>query len=45
KHKLRLWLGKEADGSVHTTTPGKVPKEEHGELERLEKLMNKYERR
>lgn len=24
KHKLRLWLGKEADGSVHTATPGKV---------------------
>ncbi|GJT59161.1 phosphatidylinositol 3-kinase, root isoform [Tanacetum coccineum] len=45
KHKLRLWLGKEADGSVHTTTPGKVPKKERGELERLEKLVNKYERR
>ncbi|GJW71297.1 phosphatidylinositol 3-kinase, root isoform [Tanacetum coccineum] len=45
KHKLRLWLGKEADGSVHTTTPGKVPKEERGELERLEKFVNKYERR
>nr|GEY03891.1 phosphatidylinositol 3-kinase, root isoform isoform X1 [Tanacetum cinerariifolium] len=44
KHKLRLWQGKEADGSVHTTTPGKVPKEERGELERLEKLVNKYER-
>lgn len=24
KHKLRLWVGKEADGSVNTTTPGKV---------------------
>lgn len=24
KHKLRLWLGKEADGSVRTSTPGKV---------------------
>ncbi|KAK3017117.1 hypothetical protein RJ639_006967 [Escallonia herrerae] len=44
KHKLRLWLGKEADGSICTTTPGKVPKEERGELERLEKLVNKYER-
>nr|GEY41186.1 phosphatidylinositol 3-kinase, root isoform [Tanacetum cinerariifolium] len=40
-----LWKGKEADRSVHTTTLGKVPKEEHGELERLEKLVNKYERR
>ncbi|CAK9182753.1 unnamed protein product [Ilex paraguariensis] len=44
KHKLRLWPGKEADGSICTTTPGKVPKEERGELERLEKLVNKYER-
>ncbi|XP_059656126.1 phosphatidylinositol 3-kinase, root isoform isoform X2 [Cornus florida] len=44
KHKLRLWPGKEADGSIHTTTPGKVPKEERGEVERLEKLVNKYER-
>ncbi|KAL7609297.1 phosphatidylinositol 3-kinase, root isoform [Lactuca sativa] len=44
KHKLRLWQGKEADGSIHSTTPGKVPKDERGELERLEKLVNKYER-
>ncbi|KAI7735497.1 hypothetical protein M8C21_017855 [Ambrosia artemisiifolia] len=44
KHKLRLWQGKEADGSIHSTTPGKVPKGERGELERLEKLVNKYER-
>ncbi|XP_073295971.1 phosphatidylinositol 3-kinase, root isoform-like [Primulina huaijiensis] len=44
KHKLRLWSGKEADGSLNTTTPGKVPKDERGELERLEKLVNKYER-
>ncbi|GMN41597.1 hypothetical protein TIFTF001_010820 [Ficus carica] len=44
KQKLRLWLGKVADGSFKTTTPGKVPKHERGELERLEKLMNKYER-
>ncbi|CAI0434662.1 unnamed protein product [Linum tenue] len=66
KQKLRLWLGKEADGSFPTTTPGKVPSEsfagnfgsgtqsdmlllqvprhERGELERLEKLLNKYER-
>ncbi|XP_041990822.1 phosphatidylinositol 3-kinase, root isoform isoform X1 [Salvia splendens] len=44
KHKLRLWAGEEADGSINTNTPGKVPKEERGELERLEKLVNKYER-
>lgn len=24
KQKLRLWLGKQADGSFPTTTPGKV---------------------
>lgn len=24
KQKLRLWQGKEADGSLPTTTPGKV---------------------
>ncbi|XP_062110333.1 phosphatidylinositol 3-kinase, root isoform [Humulus lupulus] len=44
KQKLRLWQGKVADGSFSTTTPGKVPRHERGELERLEKLMNKYER-
>ncbi|GAB4839778.1 hypothetical protein Ancab_020488 [Ancistrocladus abbreviatus] len=44
KQKLRLWLGKEADGSFPSATPGKVPRHERGELERLEKLMNKYER-
>ncbi|KFK40782.1 hypothetical protein AALP_AA2G040200 [Arabis alpina] len=44
KQKLRLWQGKEADGSFPTSTPGKVPRQERGELERLEKLMNKYER-
>ncbi|XP_050206335.1 phosphatidylinositol 3-kinase, root isoform [Mercurialis annua] len=45
KQKLRLWLGKEADGSFPTATPGKVPRHERGELERLEKLVNKYERK
>lgn len=44
KQKLRLWAGKEADGSFPTTTPGKVPRPDRGELERLEKLVNKYER-
>ncbi|XP_052204899.1 phosphatidylinositol 3-kinase, root isoform isoform X1 [Diospyros lotus] len=44
RHKLRLCPRKEADGSIHTITPGKVPKGERGELERLEKLVNKYER-
>ncbi|XP_078431402.1 vacuolar protein sorting 34 [Wolffia australiana] len=44
KQKLRLWRGKEADGSYPTTTPGKVPRHERGELERIEKLISKYER-
>ncbi|KAK9117173.1 hypothetical protein Sjap_016120 [Stephania japonica] len=44
KQKLRLWQGKEADGSYPTSTPGKVPRHERGELERVEKLLNKYER-
>lgn len=44
QQKLRLWPGVKADGSVPTTTPGKVPKSERGEIEHLEKLVNKYER-
>ncbi|XP_077244146.1 vacuolar protein sorting 34 isoform X2 [Tasmannia lanceolata] len=44
KQNLRLWRGKEADGSFPTTTPGKVPRHERGEMERLAKLLNKYER-
>ncbi|XP_008795925.1 phosphatidylinositol 3-kinase, root isoform-like [Phoenix dactylifera] len=44
RKKLRLWPGKEADGTIPTTTPGKVPKCEQGEIERLERLVNKYER-
>ncbi|KAK4261324.1 hypothetical protein QN277_004337 [Acacia crassicarpa] len=44
KQKLRLWAGREADGTCPTSTPGKVPRHERGELERLEKLVNKYER-
>ncbi|CAL9082417.1 unnamed protein product [Musa acuminata subsp. burmannicoides] len=44
RQKLRLWPGKEADGAIPTTTPGKVAKHERGEIERLERLVNKYER-
>ncbi|KAL6660884.1 hypothetical protein ACP70R_000268 [Stipagrostis hirtigluma subsp. patula] len=44
RQKLRLWPKKEADGRIPTTTPGKVPKNERGEIERLERLLNKYER-
>ncbi|XXG72702.1 hypothetical protein AAC387_Pa07g1741 [Persea americana] len=45
KQKLRLWPRKKADGSFPTTTPGKVPRHERGEMERLEKLMNNFEHR
>ncbi|KAF3329023.1 phosphatidylinositol 3-kinase, root isoform isoform X1 [Carex littledalei] len=44
RQKLRLWLKKKADGRIPTSTPGKVPKQERGEVERLERLVNKYER-
>uniref|UniRef100_A0A0E0KZ76 phosphatidylinositol 3-kinase n=1 Tax=Oryza punctata TaxID=4537 RepID=A0A0E0KZ76_ORYPU len=44
RQKLRLWPQKEADGRVPTMTPGKVPKNERGEIERLERLVNKHER-
>ncbi|KAG6471834.1 hypothetical protein ZIOFF_069281 [Zingiber officinale] len=44
RQKLRLWPGKEADGAIPTSTPGKVAKHERGEIERLERLVNKYER-
>ncbi|CAO2187730.1 unnamed protein product [Urochloa humidicola] len=42
--KLWLWPKMEGDGSVPTSTPGKIPKNERGEIERLEGLINKYER-
>ncbi|CAH8373896.1 unnamed protein product [Eruca vesicaria subsp. sativa] len=35
KQNLRLWQGKEADGSFPTSTSGKVPRHERGEVERL----------
>ncbi|KAJ4818077.1 Phosphatidylinositol 3-kinase [Rhynchospora pubera] len=44
RQKLRLWLHRQADGRIPTSTPGKVPKHERGEVERLERLANKYER-
>ncbi|KAI0523993.1 hypothetical protein KFK09_003357 [Dendrobium nobile] len=44
RQKLRLWPRREADGSIPSSTPGKVPKHELDEIERLERLVNKYER-
>ncbi|KAF8968035.1 kinase-like domain-containing protein [Flammula alnicola] len=42
KHRLLLWPGVEADGSVETTTPSKLVTQD--EMGRLEKLVKKYER-
>ncbi|KAI5119006.1 hypothetical protein M0805_004416 [Coniferiporia weirii] len=42
KHRLFLWKGVEADGSVDTKTPSKT--EVKDEMGRLEKLVKKYER-
>ncbi|KAF8072169.1 atypical/PIKK/PI3K protein kinase [Lyophyllum atratum] len=42
KHRLLLWPGVEADGSIETTTPSKL--ETRDEMGRLEKLVKKYER-
>ncbi|KAL1751342.1 kinase-like domain-containing protein [Schizophyllum commune] len=42
KHRLLLWPNIEADGSVESTTPSKLPVRD--EMGRLEKLVKKYER-
>ena len=44
EHHLRLWLGKEPDLKTPSSTPGKRPLAERGELGRLENLMKKYAR-
>ncbi|KZP27427.1 atypical/PIKK/PI3K protein kinase [Athelia psychrophila] len=42
KHRLLLWPGQEADGSMESTTPSKMGSRD--EMGRLEKLVKKYER-
>ncbi|KAJ3525845.1 hypothetical protein NMY22_g10404 [Coprinellus aureogranulatus] len=42
KHRLLLWPGVEADGSLETSTPSKLATQD--EMGRLEKLVKKYER-
>jgi len=42
KHRLLLWAGREADGSMQTKTPSKLGSRD--EMGRLEKLVKKYER-
>ncbi|TPX42182.1 hypothetical protein SeLEV6574_g05723 [Synchytrium endobioticum] len=43
RHKLFIWPTKVADGNQNTTTPSKVSNTT--EMDRLEKLMRKYDRR
>ncbi|KAK3284753.1 hypothetical protein CYMTET_7609, partial [Cymbomonas tetramitiformis] len=43
KQKVRLTRGQAADSSDASTTPGKIPKAERGELDRITKVMKKYE--
>ncbi|CAG7852601.1 Phosphatidylinositol 3-kinase vps34 Short=PI3-kinase vps34; Short=PI3K vps34; Short=PtdIns-3-kinase vps34; AltName: Full=Vacuolar protein sorting-associated protein 34 [Serendipita indica DSM 11827] len=42
KHRLLLWKGQEADGSINSQTPSKVGLRD--EMGRLEKLMKKFDR-
>ncbi|KAF6754471.1 atypical/PIKK/PI3K protein kinase [Ephemerocybe angulata] len=42
KHRMVLWPGVEADGSLETSTPSKLANQD--EMGRLEKLVKKYER-
>ncbi|KIJ66818.1 hypothetical protein HYDPIDRAFT_26239 [Hydnomerulius pinastri MD-312] len=42
KHRLLLWAGQEADGSMESKTPSKLGTRD--EMGRLEKLVKKYER-
>ncbi|GAB4822067.1 hypothetical protein N2152v2_009113 [Parachlorella kessleri] len=41
---LQLWPGQEADVQWPTTTPGKVPVKERGELGRVDQVLKRYER-
>ncbi|KAJ3342264.1 Phosphatidylinositol (PI) 3-kinase [Gonapodya sp. JEL0774] len=43
KHKLLIWTSKAADGRVESSTPG-YASGQPGEMNRIEKLMRKYER-
>eukprot|EP00887_Chlorella_sp_A99_P006299 scaffold3.g6299.t1 len=42
--ELQLWPGQEADVRWPTSTPGKVPVAERGELGRVEQVLKRYER-
>ncbi|XP_010234573.1 phosphatidylinositol 3-kinase, root isoform isoform X2 [Brachypodium distachyon] len=44
RHRLRIWPKKMADGSLPTSTPGKVSKTKRDEMERLERVANKYKK-
>ncbi|KAI8618326.1 kinase-like domain-containing protein [Chytriomyces sp. MP71] len=41
KHKLRVWMGVEADGAIDTVTPSDIT--DFNEMDRLERLVRKFE--
>lgn len=44
RHQLRLWSEREACGKHPHRTPGRVPASERGQLERLERLLRRFNR-
>lgn len=44
KQSLRLWAGTMADANCPTSTPGKVPVAQRGEIGRLRQLLKRYDR-
>ncbi|KAK4513454.1 uncharacterized protein ATC70_005455 [Mucor velutinosus] len=43
KQKLHIWRGCEADGNHDTSTPSKLPNHEDNDMNKLEKLMKKFD--
>eukprot|EP00899_Mesostigma_viride_P020016 jgi/Mesvir1/28015/Mv20202-RA.1 len=44
RQRLRVWMGRAADGTWNSSTLGKVPLAERGEVFRLDKLLKRYEK-
>lgn len=43
KHKLNIWSDVEADGNHDTTTPSKLKKNNDNDMDKLEKLVKRYD--
>lgn len=43
KQKLHLWANSEADGNHDTSTPSKLPNNENNDMNKLEKLMKRFD--